>query len=136
MKRVLFLFLTIFLVKIADAESYNFLKPEILKNWIESGKKIYIVDVQKDEDFQKRHIKGSIGTGAYPLKSEQDKAKLDIIYNKAKNDNMDIVIVCPRGGGAAKNAYDYLKSKGITEKRLFILEGGIQGFPYGELCQK
>lgn len=136
MKKVVFLFTFIFLVKIASAENYNFLKPEVFKGWIESGKKMYIVDIQKEEEFQKRHIKGSIGTGAYPVKSEQDKAKLDIFINEVKNNNLDIVIVCPRGGGAAKNAYDYLKSKGISEKRLYILEGGIQGFPYGELCQK
>lgn len=136
MKKIIMLLVLILFVGSVNAQTYNFLKPEELKKWIEKGKKVHIVDVQKKEDFEKKHIKGSVGTGAYPVKSDQDKAKLDSIVNQVKNDNLDIVIVCPRGGGAAKNAYDYLKSKGIDEKRLYILEGGIQGFPYSELCLK
>jgi len=39
------------------------------------------------------------------------------------------VVICPRGGGGAKNACDYLKEKEI-EKRIFILREGMQGWPY------
>ncbi len=96
---------------------------------------MHILDVQKPEDFQKKHIKGSFGTGAYPVKTEEDRKKLDALIEKIKKDELDIVIICPRGAGAAKNTYDYIKSMGISEKRLFILEGGIQGFPHTGLCE-
>lgn len=135
MKRIVFLVFFILLVKVAFAQNYNFLKAEDFKKWVDSSKKIHIIDVQREEDFRKKHIKGSIGTDAYPVKTEQDKVKLDKVISRVKIDNLDIVIVCPRGGGAAKNAFDYLKSKGINEKRLYILEGGIKGFPYKEMCQ-
>jgi len=31
-----------------------------------------------------------------------------------------------RGGGGAKKAYEYIKSKGIVETRPFILERGVE----------
>ncbi|MCX7769722.1 MAG: rhodanese-like domain-containing protein [Proteobacteria bacterium] len=135
MQRILFvLFFLVFFINSLEAQNYNYLKAEVLKKWVDSGKKIHIIDVQKDEDFNKKHLKGSIATGAYPVKSDQDKAKLDRIVEKVKSDNLEIVIVCPRGGGAAKNTYEYMRSRGIEEKRLYILEGGIQEFPYKEMC--
>ncbi|MCX7991491.1 MAG: rhodanese-like domain-containing protein [Proteobacteria bacterium] len=137
MKKILILFFCLFVFKsFGFAESYNFIKPEELKRLIESGKRIHLIDVQKEGDFVKKHIKGSVQTDAYPVKSDEDKRKLDYVAEKIKNDNLDVVIVCPRGGGAAKNTYSYLKEKGIAEKRLYILEGGIQGFSYEEVCVK
>ncbi len=49
---------------------------------------------------------------------------------------VDVVIICPKGKGGALNAYDYLKSKGVPENRLFILEGGIDDWPYPDLFVK
>jgi thiosulfate/3-mercaptopyruvate sulfurtransferase len=47
-----------------------------------------------------------------------------------------VVIVCPRGGGGAKRAYDHLAGQGVTGGRLFILEQGQQGWPYPELLEQ
>jgi hypothetical protein len=47
-----------------------------------------------------------------------------------------VVIICPRGKSGASNTYDYIKSKGIPENRLYILEGGIAGWPYKEMLIK
>ena len=44
-------------------------------------------------------------------------------------------IVCPRGAGGAKRAYDYMEEKGIPKARLSILEKGQGGWPYKELEQ-
>jgi rhodanese-related sulfurtransferase len=62
-----------------------------------------------------------------------DKQKLNKVLPTLLATQNDVVVVCPRGGGGAKNAYDYLKEKGVSEKRLFILEDGMQGWPYKEL---
>lgn len=136
MKKLIFLFLCLcFFKNLSFAESYNYIKPEVFKKMSESGKKFHLIDVQKEEDFEKRNIKGSVKTASYPVKSDEDKKKLDTVIDKVKKDNLDIIIICPKGGGAAKGAYDYFKSKGVVESRLFILEGGIQGFPYNDMCQ-
>jgi rhodanese-related sulfurtransferase len=115
------------------AADYHYVAPADFKQWLESRKAMKIVDIQVPAEFQKQHIKGSIQTNAFPVKSTEDKQKLDKLIPQLAASQEDIVVVCPRGRGGAKNTYDYLKEKGIPEKRLFILTDGIQGWPYKEL---
>jgi rhodanese-related sulfurtransferase len=134
MKRILLL-LTLGMVLAATPlwAASNYVEPDQFKQWLESGKIIQIIDIQVPADFQKHHFKGSIETNAYPVKSADDKQKLDKAIPQLSSGQEDIVVICPRGGGGAKNAYDYLKEKGIAEKRLFILEDGMQGWLYKQL---
>ena len=115
------------------AASYNYVKPDLFRQWLESGKAMQIVDIQLPAEFRKNHFKDSIETNAYPVKSADDKLKLDRAMPRLAAGTEDIVVICPRGGGGAKNTYDYLKEKGIPEQRLFILENGMQGWPYQQL---
>lgn len=115
------------------AADYRYVSPADFKQWLESGKAMKIVDIQVPAEFQKHSIKGSLETNAYPVKSTEDKQKLDKVLPQLAASQEDIVVVCPRGGGGAKNTYDYLKTKGISEKRLFILQDGMQGWPYKQL---
>lgn len=117
----------------ALAASYNYLEPSTMKGWLEQGKKVQIVDIQVPEEFRRHHFKGSLETGAYPVKSAEDKQKLDRILPVLAAGTEDVVIVCPRGGGGAKNAYDHLKEKGIAESRLIVLQDGMKGWPHQEL---
>jgi len=41
----------------------------------------------------------------------------------------EVVIICPRGGGA-KKTFSYLKSQGVAETKLFILTGGEEKWPH------
>lgn len=118
----------------AVAADYNYVKPEVFKSWLESGKEVVIVDIQVPEEFAKRHFQGAIETNAYPVKSDEERARLDQTLARINATSAEVVIVCPRGGGGAKNTYDYLKSKGVDEARLFILEKGMEGWPHPELC--
>lgn len=130
---ILSIFFTILLTQFVFAA--NMLKPEIFKQWLESDKKMLIVDIQTAENFKKHHFEGSIETNAYPAKTDDEKARLNNVLEKIKASNDDVVIICPRGGSGAKNTYEYLKSKGVDEKRLFILEKGIEGWPYKEILK-
>lgn len=47
-----------------------------------------------------------------------------------------MIVICPRGKSGAKNSYNYLESKGVTEERMQILEDGIAGWAYKELFVK
>jgi rhodanese-related sulfurtransferase len=119
----------------AFAADYNYVSPDKFKEWMTTGKKTIIVDIQVPSEFAKRHIKGSIETNAYPVKSDEEQKHLDAVLSTINASKDDVVIVCPRGGGGARNTYDYLKTKGVAESRLFILEKGIEGWPHQEFCQ-
>ena len=118
----------------AMAAGYNYVTPEVFKVWLESGKKVVIVDIQAHEEFGKRHFRGSLETNAYPAKTEEEHARLDQILTRINDTSSEVVIVCPRGGGGARNTHDYLRSKGVLAERLYILEKGIEGWPYPEMC--
>lgn len=125
--------LSLALVSTAIASNYNYLEPDDFKIWLETSKPVKIVDIQLPADFRKHHFKNSLQTNAFPVKSADDKKKLDVVVPQLAAGKEDIVIVCPRGGSGAKNTYDHLKGKGIAEKRMFILEDGMQGWPFKQL---
>jgi rhodanese-related sulfurtransferase len=118
---------------ISIAAGYNYIAPDQFKQWLEKGKDMSIVDIQIPAEFQQHHFKGSLETNSYPVKSAADKQKLDAVLPRLAATQNDVVVICLRGGGGAKNTYDYLKEKGIDEKRIFILKEGMQGWPYKEL---
>jgi len=134
MKRIMVLLLFVLgSTATAMAGGYNYVAPDQFRQWLEKGKDMTIVDIQVPAEFTQHHFKGALETGAYPVKSASDKKKLDAVMPKLSATQNDLVVICPRGGGGAKNTYDYLKEKGIDEKRIFILKEGMQGWPYKEL---
>ena len=134
MKRIMLLVLVIIgCATTAIASGYRYVEQDQFKQWLGNRKNVAIVDIQVPAEFQQHHFKGSLQTSAFPVKSVEDKKKLDKVLPQLLASQNDVVVVCPRGGGGAKSTYDYLKEKGIGEKRLFILEKGMQGWPYQEL---
>jgi rhodanese-related sulfurtransferase len=136
MKKFFVLTLVFVFALTSAAFADNMVKPDIFKQWLESGKKMIIVDIQPAADFEKGHFKGSIETNAYPVKTDADRKKLEGSLSKVKASKEDVVIICPRGGGGAKNTYEYFKSNGVPESRLYILEGGAEKWPHKEMYQK
>ncbi len=136
MKRItLLLILSLIMTVVAAlAADYHYVKTDVFKGWLESGKQMIIVDIQTPENFAKKHFKGAVETNAYPVKSDEEKKRLDTVLQTIDATKDDIVIVCPRGGGGARNTYDYLKAKGVEETRLYILEKGAEGWPWSEMC--
>ncbi|MGC9109913.1 MAG: rhodanese-like domain-containing protein [Caldimicrobium sp.] len=123
-----------FLIKASFA--YNLLEPDVLKQWLEAGKKVIIVDIQPHDEFVKHHFKGSIETNAFPANNDELKKRIDKALPIINKSTDPVVIVCPRGRSGAQNTYDYLKSKGVPESRLYILKGGMANWPYPELLEK
>ncbi|CAG1008157.1 Cdc25 family phosphatase [Burkholderiales bacterium] len=121
--------LTVLYGMTALAADYRYVKTDTFKGWLESGKQVIIVDIQAPEGFAKGHFKGALETNAYPVKSDEEKKRLDATLEKISTTKDDVVIVCPRGGSGAKNTYDYLKSRGVDENRMYILEKGAEGWP-------
>lgn len=121
--------------------------PKVIKDWkyysadqlkeaIEKKSPLQIVDIQVEAEYDAHRIKGVIPTYAYPVKTEEEKAKLAKILPQLKASKEPIVIVCPAGKGGAERTYQYLYDQGIDESRLFTLEKGQSGWPYSELLEK
>jgi len=134
MKQIMLL-LTLLLASasLVMAGNYNYVEQGQFRQWLEQGKDMSIVDIQVPAEFRQHHFRGALETNAFPVKTPDEKLKLDKILPVLSSSGNDVVVVCPRGGGGAKNTYDYLKEKGISEKRIFILREGMQGWPHKEL---
>jgi rhodanese-related sulfurtransferase len=114
----------------------NYIEPQELKELLDKKKTVILVDIQPAADFEKQHLPGSIETNAFPAKTDEEKTRLDKALAVIKTSKDPVVVVCPRGKSGAKNSYNYLESKGISEERMQILEGGIHEWPYKELFVK
>lgn len=128
--KILLVFLTMMILftgcQTAEKEiaEYKYYSQEQLKNTLENDASVVILDVQVEEDFDAHHIEEAIATYAFPVKSTEDKAKIDAQLQSLEETDKDIVIVCPKGRIGAERTFDYLVEKGIASERLFILEGG------------
>lgn len=114
----------------AASATYNYIAAKDLRNRINARSELIIIDICPAEQFAEGHVKGSIETNAYPVKTEAEKYRLAKQLPRIKDSRDDVVIVCPRGGGGAKRTVDYLNANGIDEKRLLILEKGMDKWPY------
>lgn len=119
--------------KVVKDHAYNYYAPDHVKSALENESEMMLLDIQPEDDFDAHHIKGAVETNAYPVKSDEDKAKLEEVIATIKASNEDVVIVCPRGGGGAERTYQQLEANGIDSSRLFILEGGQADWPFAEL---
>lgn len=117
----------------AGAFAYNYISPEQVKQNLAAQSAMALIDIQVKDEFTQHHIQGAVATYAYPVKSTADRAKLDASVAALKSNQDSAVIICPRGAGGAKRAYDYLVESGIPENRLFILSKGQGGWPFPEL---
>ncbi|MDF1525405.1 MAG: rhodanese-like domain-containing protein [bacterium] len=118
---------------VAAEDYFNYITPEKTKSRIQSGEAVTLLDIQIEDEYARHHIRGSLATYAYPVKSDAQKAKLDRVIPNLSANTDPIVIICPRGGGGAKRTFEYLASRGIESKRMFILEKGQSGWPYPQL---
>ena len=129
-KNIAMLVATLMLSVPVLASSYQYISAADLKDKIDKNAQGLLLDIQVEGEFDEHHIPGAVATFAFPVKSDTDKEKLQIFIAQAKKKSEPITVVCPRGGGGAKRAYDYLKEQGVDESRLMILEGGQAKWPY------
>ncbi|MDA8164757.1 MAG: rhodanese-like domain-containing protein [Desulfobacteraceae bacterium] len=120
----------------ALAWGYKYLEPADMKQWLQTGKEMVIVDIQPAKDFATHHFKGAIETDAFPTETEAERQRLVKAVAAYRAKPADVVVVCPLGKGGAKRTYDYLKESGVPEERLFILAGGMNNWPYSQLLQE
>lgn len=119
--------------KVDKKSQYNYISAdETAKIMRENPDKIVLIDIQETDDFEEEHLKGAIATYAYPVKTEEEKARIAKHVSDIKPDQK-VVVVCPRGGGGADRAYDFLLQSGIKKENLFTLTDGQYGWPRDRL---
>lgn len=138
MKKQLAMLITLcaLFVSPAPALATQYISAAEVKQMIDENRSMVLVDIQTEEDFNRHHIAGATPTYAFPAKSTSDRLKLAPVAMRLHDTDETVVIVCPRGGGGAKNAYSYLLESGIAEERLFILTQGQAGWSYPELVEQ
>lgn len=132
----LVLFFVLATVTSVCAGDYNYIAAKDMKNRIDTGSEVIIVDIQIEKEFKQHHLPGSIATYAYPVKTEAERAQIDKAVELFHKSGKDVVIVCPRGKGGAKRCNDYMLKKNVPSEKIYILEKGIAGWPYKELFEK
>lgn len=128
--------LTLTLLSAGSALAANFIEAEELKKMIDQKQELILVDIQPAADFEKQHLPGSIETNAFPAKTAEEKTRLDKVLPIINQSKAPVIVICPRGKSGAKNSYDYLHSKGVSEERMKILEDGIAGWEFEKMFVK
>jgi rhodanese-related sulfurtransferase len=114
---------------------YQYITADDLRQRLQAGDSMVIVDICPPEEFAAGHIAGSIETNAYPTETAEERARLERAMPAVSASAADVIIVCPGGGGGAKRTVDYYKSRGVDEKRLVILEKGLRKYPHEKVSR-
>ena len=115
--------------KVKENPKYNYISAEeTAKLMREDASKLVLIDIQEKPDFTEEHLKGALATYAYPVKTDEEKARLAEVLPNIKP-GQKVIIICPRGGGGADRAYDFYLEKGVNKEQLFTLKGGQYEWP-------
>ncbi len=115
------------------AKDYHYMSAAEVKENLGNNTPMTLVDIQVEKEFKQHHIIDAVATYAYPVKSTADRDKMAVAVAALQHNSNLAVVVCPRGGGGAKRAYDHLVNSGIAEERVYILTAGQAQWPYPEL---
>lgn len=117
------------------ANPMQYVKAGDLKTDMEGDGKYLIIDVRKDEDFQKSHLKGAFGSDMDKANKQGDKedgiAKMKATLKEATGsetgkDDTKVVLACYSGKTYAQAATDALASIGFNKDNVYTLEGGMK----------
>lgn len=115
--------------KVKENPKYNYITAdETAKLMREDASKLVLVDIQEKPDFSEEHLIGAISTYAYPVKTDEERARLAALLPEIKPEQK-VIIICPRGGGGADRAYDFYLSNGVKKENLLTLKDGQYGWP-------
>jgi thiosulfate/3-mercaptopyruvate sulfurtransferase len=115
-----------------DTGGIQYVDAETFRDWL-LYKKAIVVDVQTYDGYLKMHFPGSLTTHAYPVTSPSQVKQVEAIIPTLMASNKPVVLVCFGGITGAPNARNLLVSRGVPNRRLYVLKGGSLGFPYKDM---
>lgn len=112
----------------ADANiDWQYMTADDLAKKLDAGDPVIVLDSRPDDMYNAGHIKGAYHLAVFPVDTaEAEKELTDAAKNLGDEDL--VVIVCKTGNKGAKRAISVLEDAGIAHDRLFILEGGGDGW--------
>ncbi len=99
-----------------QTRAHSFVEPEQLRDSIEKGENIVIIDVRSPEEFSAGHVEGAINVPADQLNTQVAAIAKDAA----------IVTVCNFGGQRSCNAAEQLRAMGYENAA--PLRGGTKGW--------
>lgn len=102
-------------------ETAKLIGVEILKNWLDTGKKVSIVDIRPANQRSGAPIPGSIHVDVYDKIKQNDLSTFDSLY---LDKSVPVITFCG-GGKASIVAAEMLVNKGYNA---YSLDGGLEGW--------
>ncbi len=99
-------------------ETVKLISSATLKRWLETGKKVSIVDIRPGSQRSESSISGSIHIDVYDKVKQNDSSAFDNLHL----DNLVPIVTFCGGGKASMIAAEMLSLKGYDA---FSLEGGL-----------
>ena len=115
------------------ALAFNMITADELKVRLDTKEPTILLDIQKKNAYKEHHFYGSIRTYAYPAKSDSDLESAVQGVRMHEQTGNNVVIIGPRGGRASQRTTEFLITRGVPEEKIFILNGGINNWPYRKM---
>jgi rhodanese-related sulfurtransferase len=113
--------------------AYNYINSDSFMKILQEKPAVHMVDIQKKNDYLRHHFAHSVGTSAYPVKTDREKNRINEMLSTLQTSKNPIIIIGPRGTRAEQRTFAYLLDQGIAPQRLAILEKGTRGWPAPEM---
>jgi thiosulfate/3-mercaptopyruvate sulfurtransferase len=110
-----------------DTTGIQYVTPEKFREWYTEGKAL-VVDVQTYGGYTQMHFPGSLPTHAYPVRTPDQKKRVESVIPAIKKTKKPVVLVCPGGITGAPNARVHLLSMASRINGCLCCRGELSGF--------
>lgn len=111
----------------AEYSGASMMSPEELNGVLDKdGYKL--LDVRKAEDFQKGHIKNTVGADMDAAKNGDDENGKEVMKAAVPDGDDEIVLICYSGKSYAQAGAKALKANGYDMSKVHVLEGGMKAW--------
>jgi len=114
---------------------YQYMTPDQLKERMDEGEGVMLIDVRPEESYKAGHIRGAVSTNSYPNNTKEQWAMLSELKAEVESTLDPVVIIGMNGKEGAQNAISYFASEGVDERKFHILEGGGNNWPHADMLE-
>lgn len=113
-----------------DNIEWQYITAEDTKAKLDAGEPLIVLDTRTDDMYSAGHIEGAFHVPCFPVDTPELEEVLREAVPTLQESEDPIAVVCKTGNKGAKRAISLLIEEGVAADRLFILEGGGEGWSY------